>query len=95
METSKLYVGNLSFQARNSDVEELFATCGNVTDVHLIERDGMMKGFGFVEFATVEEAKAAKEQLDGKELLNRALRVDFATPREPRSNNGGGRGSRY
>ena len=87
METSKLYVGNLSYQARSNDLRELFEAYGQVTDVHLIERDGMMKGFGFVEFATADEAKAAKTELDGKELLNRAMRVDFATPREPRKDN--------
>ena len=96
METSKLYIGNLSFQARPDDVRELFQTFGEVTDVNLIERDGVMKGFGFVEFATVEEAKQAKTQLDGKELLERPMKVDFATPREPRNDNrDSGRRNRY
>ena len=92
METSTLYVGNLSYHTQTGDVEQLFSTCGTVTGVKLIERDGMMKGFGFVDFATVEEAKAAKTQLDGKELLDRTIRVDFATPKEPKSDN---RNSRY
>jgi len=78
METSKLYVGNLNFKAEKEDLFDLFGNYGE------IERDGLKKGFAFVEFSSPDAAKSAKEELDGKEFMSRTLRVDFATPREPR-----------
>ena len=84
METSKLYVGNLNFKAEKEDLFDLFGNYGEIVGVNVIERDGLKKGFAFVEFSSPDAAKSAKEELDGKEFMSRTLRVDFATPREPR-----------
>ncbi len=92
MSASKLYVGNLTYDTNESTIEELFKTHGSVTSVALItDRDtGRPKGFGFVEMGTAEEAQAAKSALDGTDLGGRAIKVDIAKEREPRS--GGSRG---
>lgn len=81
---SRLYVGNINYRASEEDLRDLFGQYGNVKSVHLIERDGLKKGFGFVEFMSDNEASSAKDELDGKEFMTRELRVDFAKPREPR-----------
>ncbi|MDT7688725.1 MAG: hypothetical protein QOJ70_1187 [Acidobacteriota bacterium] len=88
----KLYVGNLSFQTSNSDLQELFAQHGTVESASVVEdRDtGRSRGFGFVEMASKEEGEAAIQQLNGKEVNGRALTVNEAKPREDRG--GGGRG---
>jgi RNA recognition motif-containing protein len=93
MSSSKLYVGNLTYDTTESTIEALFATHGSVSSVALImDRDtGRPKGFGFVEMGSVEEAQAAKSALDGTDLGGRAIKVDVAKEREPRSS-GGGRG---
>lgn len=90
MQTNKLYVGNLNYNATHQDVEELFANYGTVLHVKLFEG----KGFGFVEMSTQEEAEGAKEKLDGSEFKGRNLRVDEARPRDDRRGGGGGRGGR-
>jgi RNA recognition motif-containing protein len=89
----KLYVGNLAFQTSSQDLQELFAQAGTVESAQVIEdRDtGRSKGFGFVEMSTDDEAAAAIEQFNGKDLAGRALTVNEARPRENRSG-GGGRG---
>ncbi len=89
---TKLYVGNLSYQATEDDLRQLFMGAGNVTSVAIImERDtGRSKGFGFVEMATEEEAQRAQQMFNGHPLLNRSLRVDLARPREDRSFADGG-----
>ncbi len=91
---SKLYVGNLSYQTTEDDLRQLFAGAGDVTSVAIItERDtGRSKGFGFVEMATEEEAVKAQQMFNGHSLLNRALKVDIARPREDRPMGGGGGG---
>ncbi len=92
---TKLYVGNLSYQATEDDLRQLFMGAGNVTSVAIItEREtGRSKGFGFVEMGTQEEAEKAQQMFNGHPLLNRALRVDLARPREgqPAGNGTGGR----
>jgi len=90
----KLYVGNLAFQTTSQDLQELFAQAGTVESASVIEdRDtGQSKGFAFVEMSTEEEAAAAIEQFNGKEVAGRALKVNEARPRENRSGGGGGRG---
>ena len=92
MSASKLYVGNLTYDTTESTIEALFAAHGSVTSVALItDRDtGRPKGFGFVEMGTDEEAQAAKSALDGTDLGGRAIKVDVAKEREPRT--GGSRG---
>ena len=90
----KLYVGNLAFQTTSQDLQDLFAQAGTVESASVIEdRDtGQSKGFAFVEMSTEEEAAAAIEQFNGKEVGGRALKVNEARPKENRSGGGGGRG---
>ena len=90
--STKLYVGNLAFQTTNQDLEQLFAQAGTVQSASVVEdRDtGRSRGFAFVEMSSQEEANAAIEQFNGKELGGRALKVNEAKPRENRG--GGGRG---
>jgi RNA recognition motif-containing protein len=89
----KLYVGNLAFQTTSQDLQDLFAQAGTVESAQVIEdRDtGRSKGFGFVEMASDDEAAAAIEQFNGKDLAGRTLTVNEARPRENRAG-GGGRG---
>ncbi|HKY29382.1 MAG TPA: hypothetical protein VJM12_15695 [Pyrinomonadaceae bacterium] len=91
--SKKLYVGNLAFQTTSQDLQQLFAQAGTVESANVIEdRDtGQSKGFAFVEMSTEEEAAAAIEQFNGKEVAGRALKVNEARPRENRGG-GGGRG---
>jgi RNA recognition motif-containing protein len=92
--STKLYVGNLAFQTSSQELQELFAQAGTVESASVVEdRDtGRSRGFAFVEMSTKEEANAAIEQFNGKELGGRALKVNEAKPRENRSGGGGGRG---
>ncbi len=92
--SKKLYVGNLAFQTTSQDLQELFAQAGTVESASIIEdRDtGRSKGFAFVEMSTEEEAAAAIDQFNGKELAGRMLKVNEARPKESRPGGGGGRG---
>src|SRR5687767_14518228 len=96
---TKLYVGNLSFRTTGEELKELFAQAGTVESVTVIEdRDtGRSRGFGFVEMATPEEAAAAIEQFNGKDLGGRNLTVNEAKPKTDRGRGGygGGRGGGY
>ena len=86
--SSKLYVGNLSFETGEADLQELFASQGEVVSANLItDRDtGRSRGFGFVEMAKDEDAQKAIQNLDGQDLQGRNLKVNMAKPRENRSN---------
>ena len=88
----KLYVGNLSYDTSDSDLQRLFGEFGTVESAQVIsDRDtGRSKGFGFVEMGSDQEAQAAISALNGKEVGGRALTVNEAKPREDRG--GGGRG---
>ena len=90
----KLYVGNLSFNTSNQDLSELFGTIGTVESANIIEdrETGRSRGFGFVEMASKEEGENAIQQLNGKEVDGRALKVNEAKPQENRGGGGGGRG---
>jgi len=90
----KLYVGNLAFSTSSQDLQELFAAAGTVESASVVEdrETGRSRGFGFVEMSSKEEGDAAISQFDGKEVGGRALKVNEAKPREPRSGGGGGRG---
>jgi cold-inducible RNA-binding protein len=92
--STKLYVGNLAFQTTSEDLQSLFAQAGTVESASVIEdrMTGQSRGFAFVEMATPEEANAAIEQFNGKEVGGRALKVNEAKPRENRGGGGGGRG---
>lgn len=95
--STKLYVGNISFNTSNQDLIDLFSEAGTVTSANIIEdrETGRSRGFGFVEMASKEEASAAISALDGKEIDGRALKVNEAKPREDRGGfGGGGRGGR-
>jgi heterogeneous nuclear ribonucleoprotein A1/A3 len=85
--TNKLFVGSISWNTTWQELKEAFAEFGNVGFVKIVtdRETGRSKGFGFVEFETVEEATAAKEAMDGKELDGRPLKVDFAEekPQQP------------
>ena len=90
----KLYCGNLSFDVTSDDLRQMLSEFGTVDSAQVIEdRDsGRSKGFGFVEMSTDEEAKAAIDALNGKEMNGRALTINEARPREDRRGGGGGRG---
>ncbi len=87
----RLYIGNLSYDVGNSDLEQLFAPHGKVENAEVImdRMSGRGKGFGFVEMSTDDEAKAAIAALNGKEHLGRAIVVNEARPRESRPSGGG------
>ena len=87
----KLYVGNLSYDMTDSDLNNLFSAHGAVQSAQVImDRDtGRSKGFGFVEMESAEQAQAAINALNGQEVNGRSLTVNVARPREER---GGGRG---
>ena len=93
---TKLYVGNLSFETMESDLQELFSKVGHVASCSLItdKFTGKSRGFAFVEMASDEEAKKAIAELNGKSVDGRALTVNEARPREdrPRRDFGGGGG---
>ena len=82
--TSKLYVGNLSYNTTGDTLEKLFTQAGKVASVNIISdtNSGRSKGFGFVEMSSPEEAKKAIEMFNGQELDGRNIRVDEARPRE-------------
>lgn len=79
-----IYVGNISFDAQESDVRTLFEPLGAVDRVHLVtDRDtGRPRGFGFVEMSSDDEGRAAITALDGQEFMGRPLRINEARPRE-------------
>ena len=93
---AKLFVGNLSFQATEEDLRELFQQAGNVETVRIItdQFTGRPRGFGFVEMATKEEATKAVEMLNGRLFRDRNLVVDEARPQPQRGGGGGGGGPR-
>ncbi|MFO0833603.1 MAG: RNA-binding protein [Phycisphaerales bacterium] len=89
----KLYVGNLPFKATENDLRELFAQHGDVASATIVmdRETGRPRGFGFVEFANDEHARAAMAALNGKNYDGRDLTVNEAKPREG-GGGGGGRG---
>lgn len=91
---SRLFVGNLSFQTLERDLQDHFSAAGVVTNVNLMldKFTGKSRGFAFVEFNTPDEANNAVEMFQGKELGGRALTVNIARPREDRPPGGGGGG---
>jgi cold-inducible RNA-binding protein len=91
---NKLFVGNLSFEVTENDLQDCFAAHGAVTEVNLMldRSTGRSRGFAFVTMATDEAAQAAIAALNGKDLKGRALTVNVARPREERPGGGGGGG---
>lgn len=92
----KVYVGNLSYNVNDSDLEGMFTPHGEVVSAQVItDRDsGRSKGFGFVEMGSDAEAQAAIDALNSQEHDGRTLTVNEAKPREPRTGGGGGGGGR-
>jgi len=91
--STKLFVGNLSFNTTENDLQDAFAAHGTVVETNLMmdRMSGRPRGFGFVTMSTPEEAQKAIEALNGAELDGRALTVNIARPREERPGGGGGR----
>jgi len=94
--SNKLFVGNLSFNTTENDLQDAFAAHGTVTEANLMmdRMTNRPRGFGFVTMSSAEEAQKAIEALNGKELDGRALTVNVAKPREERSGGAGGGGRR-
>jgi cold-inducible RNA-binding protein len=92
--STKLFVGNLSFNATENQLQDMFAAHGTVTEVDLImdKFSGRPRGFAFVTMETKEAADAAVQALNGKSIDGRALTVNEARPREERPRSGGGGG---
>lgn len=84
--SQKLFIGGLAWAATDEDLMKEFSPFGEVVSASVVKYPdtGRSKGFAFVEFATVEEATKAKEELDGKEIQGRAVKIDFARPRKER-----------
>lgn len=93
---NKLYVGNLSFSVDSDQLSEIFSEFGTVASSNVItDRDtGRSKGFGFVEMSAPNEAQAAMDKLNGRDLGGRALNISEAKPQERRTGGGGGFNSR-
>lgn len=90
-----LFVGNLSFEATEEDLRQLFAQAGAVKSVQIVtdQMTGRPRGFGFVEMSTQEEVSKAVTLLNGQAFRDRNLTVEQARPRPPRGS-GGPRGDR-
>ena len=94
--SNKLFVGNLSFNITENDLQDAFAAHGTVLETNLmVDRvTGRPRGFGFVTMSTPDEAQKAIEALNGKSIDGRNLTVNIARPREERPPGGGGGGGR-
>jgi len=94
--STKLFVGNLSFNTTENDLQDAFAAHGTVVEANLMmdRMSGRPRGFGFVTMSTPEEAQKAIEALNGASLDGRNLTVNIARPREERPAGGGGGGRR-
>jgi len=96
--SNKLFVGNLSFDTTENDLQDAFAAYGTVTEANLMmdRMTNRPRGFAFITMSTAEEAEKAIAGLNGRDLGGRALTVNVAKPREerPRSGGGGGGGGR-
>src|SRR5215831_5692050 len=92
--STKLFVGNLSFNTTQEQLQDIFAAYGNVLEVDIImdKFSGRPRGFGFVTMETKEGANAAVQAMNGKEVDGSALTVNEARPREERPRGGGGYG---
>ena len=96
----KLFIGSLPYGVDDEQLGQIFSEVGTVVSAKvIIDRDsGRSKGFGFVEMSTDDEAKAAVDQLNGKEIAGRTINVSEARPQQPREggfsggNRGGGNG---
>ncbi|KAG0580896.1 hypothetical protein KC19_4G208600 [Ceratodon purpureus] len=97
MSSSKLFIGGLAWGIDENTLRDAFGSFGSVTEVKIIlDRDtGRSRGFGFVNFTSPQEAEVALQEMDGRELAGRQIRVDYATDKSvgaPRGGGGGGYG---
>jgi RNA recognition motif-containing protein len=94
---NKIFVGSLAYTATDDDLAQFFADAGTVQSAKVImdRETNRSKGFGFVEMSTDEEAKAAIDSLNGKELAGRPVALSEARPQAPRENRGGFGGNSY
>ena len=94
--SNKLFVGNLSFNTTENDLQDAFAAHGTVLEANLMTDrvSGRPRGFGFVTMSTPEEAQSAINALNGQQIDGRALTVNIAKPREERGGGGGFSGGR-
>ena len=92
MSSMNIYVGNLSYNLTDSDLNDLFAPYGEVLSAKVImdRYTGRSRGFGFVEMANRSEGEEAVSELNGKEVDTRQLKVNEARPRSDRGGRGGG-----
>jgi len=92
--SNRLFVGNLSFDTTENDLQDAFAAFGSVSETNIMmdRMTNRSRGFAFVTMATAEEAQKAIDGLNGKDMGGRALTVNVARPREERPAGGGGRG---
>ncbi len=90
MSQARLFVGNLSFQTGETDLEDYFSQAGAVVSVNLMvdKMSGRSRGFAFVEYGTPEDAQKAIEQFHDKEFQGRKITVNIARPREERAPRG-------
>lgn len=93
---NKIFVGNLSFNTTENDLQDTFAAHGTVVETNLMmdRESGRPRGFAFVTMSTQEEAEKAIQALNGAQMDGRALTVNAAKPREERPSGGGGGGGR-
>src|SRR5215211_8115276 len=97
MSEARLFLGNLSYQTMENDLQEHFAQAGAVSSVNLMldKFTGKSRGFAFVEFSNSDDANKAVEMFHGKDFQGRQLTVNIARPREERApREGGGYGDR-
>ena len=89
---TKLFVGNISFNTTENDLQDAFSAHGTVTEANLMvdRMSGRPRGFGFVTMSTPDEAQKAIQAMNGASLDGRNLTVNLARPREERSGGGGG-----
>src|SRR6267142_5221994 len=94
MSQSRLFVGNLSYQTMENDLQEYFSQAGIVSSVNLMldKFTGKSRGFAFIEFSSSNEANKAVEMFHNKEFQGRQLTVNIARPREDRPQRSGGGG---
>lgn len=87
-----IYVGNLSYDVTDADLQNAFSRFGQVTSAKVIadQYSGRSKGFGFVEMSSADESRAAIAELNGTELLGRSITVNEARPRQGGGGGGGG-----
>jgi len=90
-DNNKLFVGNLSFDTTENDLQDAFAAHGTVLEANLMmdRETGRARGFGFVTMSTPEEAQTAINALNGASINGRSLTVNVAKPREARNSGGG------